>query len=108
MRAVKFYSRFHAKFFYWTRVHNFGVEIMGSRELHISSGGDLLRVAARHKGKMTVAFLVVILGTAVYTIFSPRSYRSEAKLLLRLGRENVTLDPTATLESAGGDGAGIA
>jgi uncharacterized protein involved in exopolysaccharide biosynthesis len=51
----------------------------------------------RHKAK-ALALFVAVLGAAVaFTILGPRSYRSEAKLLVRLGRENVTLDPTATL-----------
>jgi uncharacterized protein involved in exopolysaccharide biosynthesis/Mrp family chromosome partitioning ATPase len=39
------------------------------------------------------AFTVTV---AVGTFFMPQVYRSEAKLLVGLGRENVTLDPTAT------------
>ena len=41
---------------------------------------------------------VLVMGAAVaVTVLSPRVYRSEAKLFVRLGRENATLDPTATL-----------
>jgi uncharacterized protein involved in exopolysaccharide biosynthesis len=49
---------------------------------------------------MIVFFLVVMAATALGTYLSPRSYRSQAKLFIRLGRENVTLDPTATLGQA--------
>lgn len=34
---------------------------------------------------------------AVGTFFMPRTYQSEAKLMVRLGRESVSLDPTATV-----------
>ncbi len=57
-------------------------------------------VLYRHKRKMTLFFLLVMAATTVYIVLSPRAYRSQAKLLLRLGRENVTLDPTATFGQA--------
>lgn len=50
----------------------------------------------RHKGKMAAFFLVVMTGVALFLMLSPRTFRSQAKLLVRLGRENVTLDPTTT------------
>ncbi len=51
----------------------------------------------RHKS-LAILFFVTVLGiTALATYLMPRSYRSRAKLLLRLGRENATLDPTATM-----------
>lgn len=34
---------------------------------------------------------------AAATVYTPRTYRSQTKLFLRLGRENATLDATATL-----------
>jgi uncharacterized protein involved in exopolysaccharide biosynthesis len=38
-----------------------------------------------------------VIAAGVFAIvFFPRSYRSEARIFLRLGRENVGLDPTAT------------
>src|SRR5262245_57577294 len=57
----------------------------------------LCHTVFRHKGKMLVVFLLVLGTAAAITWLSPRSYRSQAKLFLRLGRDNVTLDPTATL-----------
>src|SRR5215475_9351413 len=39
--------------------------------------------------------IALAIGAAVY-LFAPRTYRSEAKIFLRLGRESVGLDPTAT------------
>ena len=34
--------------------------------------------------------------TLLVILFAPRSYTSESKLLLRIGRESVTVDPTAS------------
>lgn len=54
------------------------------------------RVFFRHKGKMLLFFLTAVACVAAFTYLSPRAYRSQAKLFVRLGRENSTLDPTAT------------
>lgn len=58
---------------------------------------DLYRAVFRHKKKGLAFFLAVIALAAAATGLSPRTYRSEGTLLVRLGRENATLDPTATL-----------
>jgi polysaccharide biosynthesis protein PslE len=52
---------------------------------------------ARHKGKAAVGFVVVLLAAIGATAFMQPAYRSEAKLYVRLGRENSMLDPTATI-----------
>jgi capsular exopolysaccharide synthesis family protein len=57
---------------------------------------DIYYVLFRHKWKIIPFFLVVTLTVLVLTCLSPEVYRSEAKLLVRLGRESVTLDPTVT------------
>jgi len=57
---------------------------------------DLVAVFFRHKWKMLIFFAAVVFLTAAATILSPEIYLSEAKLLLRLGRESVSLDPTVT------------
>ena len=63
---------------------------------HERSLRDVYYVLFRHKWKM-VLFLVTVIGTVtVGTLRRPDIFRSEAKLLLRLGRESVTLDPTVT------------
>lgn len=57
---------------------------------------DLYYILFRHKWKMLL-FLVVVVGTVtVRTFRSAEIFRSEAKLLVQLGHESVTLDPTAT------------
>jgi uncharacterized protein involved in exopolysaccharide biosynthesis/Mrp family chromosome partitioning ATPase len=57
---------------------------------------EVMRVLFRHRGKIALFFCgalaLTLLGIAVY----PRSYTSEAKLFIRVGRESVALDPTAT------------
>ncbi len=56
----------------------------------------MLGAVMRRKGIVAGTALAVLALAAAVTVFSPRSYRSQAKVLVRLGRENVTLDPTAT------------
>jgi len=45
---------------------------------------------------MVLFFLTVTITVAVGTFLAAEIYRSEAKLLVRVGRESVSLDPTAT------------
>ena len=58
---------------------------------------DLWRAVARHKKKSLATFLLVVVLAAGAAIFLPKSYHSNGMLLVRLGRENATLDPTATM-----------
>jgi uncharacterized protein involved in exopolysaccharide biosynthesis len=58
---------------------------------------ELCRALLRHRRKVLL-FVVLVLGlTAAVTALGPRTYRSQSKLFVRLGRENATLDSTATL-----------
>ena len=54
------------------------------------------RALFRFKGRMIGFAVTVILLAVVGLLICPRAYESEAKLLLRVGRESVSLDPTAT------------
>src|SRR4030042_3399925 len=63
---------------------------------HERSLRDLYFVFFRHKWKAILFFLVLTPTVAIFTIISDDVYRSEAKLFVRVGRETVTLDPTAT------------
>jgi uncharacterized protein involved in exopolysaccharide biosynthesis len=56
-----------------------------------------LQVIAQHRWKMLLVFVIVMGGVIASTFLSPYTYRSQSKLFVRLGRENTTLDPTATL-----------
>ena len=57
---------------------------------------DLARVLFRHGRTMALFFGGVMLLTLLLIALYPRSYSSEAKLFLRIGRESVALDPTVT------------
>jgi len=57
---------------------------------------DLFAIALRHRIKMAVFVVAVISCVAVVVVRAPYVYRSEAKFFVRLGRESVALDPTAT------------
>ena len=77
------------------------LEITGEqsrREQEIARGSlrDLYSALFRHKWKMILFFFTVTLTVTAATFLVAEIYRSEARLLVRLGRESVTLDPTAT------------
>ena len=55
-----------------------------------------LGVLYRHKKKAVATFLCVCLASVLLILFMKRTYASEAKLFVKVGRESVTLDPTAT------------
>jgi polysaccharide biosynthesis protein PslE len=61
---------------------------------------DIAAVLLRHKRKAGLFFVAVMVAVTAYTLFCPRVYRSQAKVFVRLGRENATLDPTATVGQA--------
>src|SRR3989304_8232729 len=63
------------------------------------SSRDLYYVLFRHKWKVVLFFLAVMVTVTVGTLLTPKSYQSEAKIMVRLGRESVSLDPTATTGS---------
>lgn len=58
---------------------------------------DIYRAIFRHRRKAIGFFVVVTAAVTALTVLSPRQYRSEGKLYVRLGRENVTVDPTASM-----------
>jgi polysaccharide biosynthesis protein PslE len=51
----------------------------------------------RHKAAAISCFLIIAVSVSVTLLLWPRSYQSEGKLFVRLGRENATLDPTASV-----------
>ncbi|MDH7600143.1 MAG: cellulose synthase operon protein YhjQ/BcsQ [Sedimentisphaerales bacterium] len=61
-----------------------------------NSARDFVRILFRHKWKMVVFFVACFGTVLVMTALAPYYYRSEAKVMVRLGRESVTVDPTAT------------
>jgi len=50
----------------------------------------------RHLWKSIGAITLCVGAAVAYTAVSPMYYGSEAKIFVRLGRESVSLDPTAT------------
>ena len=57
---------------------------------------DIFGLLFRHKSKVIFCFTLSMCAAIAIIFFWPRKYKSESKLLVRLGRETVTLDPTAT------------
>jgi uncharacterized protein involved in exopolysaccharide biosynthesis len=57
---------------------------------------DVIRVLRRHRQKILVWCLLVLALAVAALIVWPKKYSSTAKLFVRLGRESVSLDPTAT------------
>ncbi len=58
---------------------------------------DVYRVIFRHRKKAAAVFLGVMALVFVYALTAAKQYHSEAKLVIRLGRENTNLDATATI-----------
>jgi uncharacterized protein involved in exopolysaccharide biosynthesis len=57
---------------------------------------DVARALFRHKWKAATFFCLAVAATMSVILWYPRKYRSHAELFVRVGRESVTLDPTAT------------
>ncbi|MGC4002366.1 MAG: Wzz/FepE/Etk N-terminal domain-containing protein [Pirellulales bacterium] len=55
---------------------------------------EAFRALYRYKWRAGFAFALCVAGGAAYLIFAPKRYESEAKLFVRVGRENATVDPT--------------
>jgi uncharacterized protein involved in exopolysaccharide biosynthesis len=73
---------------------------MMDRRESTNSLRELAYVVFRHRGKVALCFFGVTLAVTGYTVLSPRLYRSQAKLFVRLVRENAMLDATATVGQA--------
>ncbi len=58
---------------------------------------DFYNVLFRNKRKILVFFFSVMIVVTLGTLLASEVYQSEAELMVRLGRESVTLDPTATM-----------
>jgi polysaccharide biosynthesis protein PslE len=61
-----------------------------------TSTHEISSILFRHKKKIFASFLVVMALAVAAIGFWPRNYASEAKLFVQVGRESVSLDPTAT------------
>ena len=49
----------------------------------------------RHGFLFATVFAIGLLTTALVIVLAPRTYRSQAMLLLKIGRESISIDPTA-------------
>ena len=61
-------------------------------EIVHSSIRDILSVVFRHRGKMLLCFCVIVVLVTFFTFVTPEIYRSDAHILIRSGRENLTVD----------------
>jgi uncharacterized protein involved in exopolysaccharide biosynthesis len=61
------------------------------------STSDVLAIVSRNRWKLIAFGCVMVVGAIVLGSVWPKTYRSEAKLYVRLGRENMGLDATASL-----------
>jgi succinoglycan biosynthesis transport protein ExoP len=57
---------------------------------------DTVNALYRQKRKMLVFFILVMVAVALFTFVPSPEYRSEANLLVRVGRDNVFLEATST------------
>jgi uncharacterized protein involved in exopolysaccharide biosynthesis len=57
---------------------------------------EIARILLRHRRKIVATFLLTLATAVVALIVLPRTYMSQARILVRVGRESVTLDPTAS------------
>ncbi|MFG0254062.1 MAG: GumC family protein [Rhodopirellula sp. JB053] len=58
---------------------------------------DLTQAVWQNRGKMLIVFTLVMLGTLGLLKVAKLKFTSEAKMFVRLGKETVGLDPTATV-----------
>jgi len=59
----------------------------------------LLRAPLKHWFKACIAFVIPVVAALAAALLLPKTYESEAMIFVRLGRESVSLDPTATTGS---------
>ncbi len=57
---------------------------------------DIIEIIFRHKLKILSIPILVAVATVAVLLYFPRTYRSEARLFLQVGRESMGLDPAAT------------
>ena len=59
----------------------------------------IIAALRNNRGKAFLAFCLMVTLAGLAIIFLPKEFRSEAYIFVRLGRESVSLDPTATTGS---------
>lgn len=58
---------------------------------------EIVELLFRHKFKVFLLPAIILSMTAAVILFFPRTYRSEARLFLQIGRESVGVDPSAKM-----------
>ncbi len=71
-------------------------DMMSQRNRQENSLRNLYYVLYRHKTRVLASFFCIVALVSLYTLLASEVYRSDAKLMVNLGRESVSLDPTAT------------
>ena len=66
---------------------------------NLFSVSTLIRAARNHWFAAVLVFLLTVGAAVLAMIYLPRSYESEAMIFVKLGRETVSLDPTAATGS---------
>ncbi len=56
---------------------------------------DILEIIFRHKLKIVLLPFFILTATILVILFFPRTYQSQAKLFLQVGRETLGVDPSA-------------
>ena len=72
---------------------------MNTEDTNLFSFSMLLSALKNHWFSAVVVFAVTVAAAVLAMLFLPRSYVSEAMIFVKLGRETVSLDPTATTGS---------
>ena len=70
--------------------------ITQSKSEFASTTQEFYRLLNRHKKMATYCFAATMVLAVALAFFWPRTYKSESKLFVHVGRETVSLDPTAT------------
>lgn len=61
------------------------------------SARDVCHIIFRHKWKALIFFALVVVSATAWTfLIAEKVYQSEARLLVRLGRENLAMDPSVS------------
>jgi polysaccharide biosynthesis protein PslE len=73
---------------------------MSTQSADPTSTLNFLKAIFRHLWLMLGVAVLVMGGFVAYNYYTPRVYRSQAKVYIGLGRQNTALDPTTALDSA--------
>lgn len=68
------------------------------KDVELSARG-LLGILFRQKGKILLFFGVMVGGVTLITLVLPDIYQAEAKLMIKIGRENLSVDPSVEGET---------